>query len=61
MTRVIAPNSVQDLLQHLDVGDEALFARDQVIEKPLGVGLVRVLCAHKVHGDVGVEEDHRGA
>jgi len=43
---------VQDLLQHLGVGNQALAVIDQLFEQPLGVALAGVGGAHEVHGDV---------
>lgn len=43
---------MQDLLQDLGVGHEALAVVDQFFEQPLGVALVRVGRAHKIHGDI---------
>ncbi len=49
---------MQDLLQDLGVSYEALAVVDQFFEQPLGVALVRVGRAHKVHGDVRIDQNH---
>jgi hypothetical protein len=51
--------TMQDLLQHLGIGDEALTVRDALLEESLGVGLVRVHGANEVHRNVGIDQDHR--
>lgn len=43
---------MQNFLEHFCVRDEALPIAHQSFEQPLGVCLVRVRCAHKVHGNV---------
>ena len=43
---------MQDLLQDLGVGDEALAVIDQLFEPSLRVALVGVRRAHEIHGDV---------
>ena len=49
---------MQDLLQDLGVGDEALAVIDQLFEQSLGVALVRVRRAHEIHGDVRIDQNH---
>ncbi len=49
---------VQDLLQNLGIGHEALLVGDATLENPLSVALVGMHGAHEVHGNVGVDEDH---
>jgi len=48
---------VQDLLQDLGIGNEALPVTDQVFEQTLRVGLVRMRCADEVHGDIRVDQN----
>jgi hypothetical protein len=49
---------VEDLLQHLRVGDEPLAVGNAALEELPGVDLVRVIGAHQVHRHVRVDEDH---
>jgi hypothetical protein len=51
--------AVKNLLEHLDVGDEALSLREEPLQHLLCVPLVGVRCPHQVHRNVRVEEDHR--
>ena len=49
---------MQDLLQDLGVGDEALAVIDQLFEQSLCVALVGVRRAHEIHGDVRIDQNH---
>ena len=49
---------MQDLLQNLGVGDQALAVIDQLFEPPLRVAFVGVRRAHKIHGDVRIDQNH---
>ncbi len=49
---------MQDLLQDLGVGDEALAVIDQLFEPSLCVTLVGVRRAHEIHGDVRINQNH---
>jgi len=53
--------AVQDFLEDLGVGHEALALGDQPLERSLRVGLVGVGRTDEVHRDVGVDEDHSGS
>ena len=46
-------------LQHLGVGHQTLPLGDAALQKPLGIGLERMRRPHQVHGNVGVDENHR--
>ena len=50
--------TVENLLEHLDVCDEALRVREQLFQSQLRIPLVGMLRPHQVHRDVRVEEDH---
>ena len=50
--------AMQDLLQYLGVGDEALATIDQLLEQALSVALVGVRRAHQIHGDVRIDQNH---
>ena len=52
--------AVQDLGQHFGVGDEPYALRDERLEAPLSIHLVRVRGADEVHRDIGVDEYHGG-
>ena len=49
--------AVEDLLDHLDIGDQVLRLADETLQRATSVLFVRVSGAHQVHGDVGIEED----
>ncbi len=49
---------MQDLLQDLGVGDEALAIIDQLFEPSLSVALVGVRRAHQIHGNVRIDQNH---
>jgi len=49
---------MQDLLQDLGVGDEALAVTDQLFEQSLCVALVGVRRTHQIHGDVRIDQNH---
>jgi hypothetical protein len=46
--------AMQDLLQHLSIGDEALPLADQPFEQSLCVALVRVRRTDQIHGDIRI-------
>jgi hypothetical protein len=50
--------SVRDLLENFRVGNEALALVDQPSEQPLRVAFVRVGRAQKIHGNVGIDQNH---
>jgi hypothetical protein len=50
--------TMQDLLQHLGVGNQPLSGRDGALERAPGVELMRMRCADQVHRDIRVDEDH---
>ena len=50
--------AVQDLLQYFRVGDQALALADQPFQQPLRVGLVGTGCAHQIHRNIGVNQNH---
>jgi hypothetical protein len=50
--------AMQDLLQDLGVGDEALALVDQLFEQSLRVALVGMRRAHKIHWDVRIDQNH---
>ena len=49
---------MQNLLQDLGVGDQALAVIDQLFEQSLCVALVGVRRAHEIHGDVRIDQNH---
>jgi hypothetical protein len=49
--------AMQDFLQDLGIGNQALPVGDQVFEQSLRVGLVRMRCANELHGDIGVDQN----
>ena len=51
--------AMENLLEHLGVGHEALPLGDAALQEPLRVRLQGMRGPHQVHGDVGVDEDHR--
>ena len=53
--------TVENLLQHLGVSDQSAALGDRSFKESTGVHFVRVLGAHEVHGDVGVDQDHTPA
>src|SRR5579859_8026154 len=50
--------AMQNLLQNFGIGDQALAVIHQLFEPSLGVTLVRVRRSHKIHGDVGIDQNH---
>ncbi len=50
--------SVEDFLEDLGVGDQPSSLGDGPLEKAPRIDLVRVLRAHQVHRNVGVDQDH---
>src|ERR1041385_7000841 len=53
--------AVQDLLEDLAAGHQAPSSADQPLKNALRGDLVGMVRAEKVHGDVGVDEDHEPA
>ncbi len=51
--------AVQDLLHDLGIRHEALSFSNESLENAQGLGLVAMGRPDKVHGDVGIDEDHR--
>ena len=49
--------AVQDLLEHLGVGHQALASRNQAFQEHLGLRFSRVGSPDQVHGEFGVDED----
>jgi len=49
---------MQDLLQDLGVGDEALAVSDQLFQQSLCVTLVGMRRAHEIHRDVRINQNH---
>ena len=49
---------MQNLLQHLGVGHQALAVVHQLFEPSLRIALVGVRRAHQIHGDVGIDQNH---
>lgn len=50
--------TVQDLLQHLGIGDQALPLANQFLEQPLRIALVGVRRTNQIHGNIGVDQNH---
>lgn len=50
--------TVQNLLQNFGVGYEALALVHVFFQQALGIGFVRPRGAHKIHRDIGVDQDH---
>jgi hypothetical protein len=50
--------AVHDFLEHLDVGHQSPALGDAPLEDPLCIDLVWVWCAHQVHRDVRIDQDH---
>src|ERR1700674_1878563 len=50
--------AVQDLLQNLGIRDETLPLANELFKPSLRVGLVNMSSAHKVHGDIRVDQNH---
>jgi hypothetical protein len=51
--------AVEDLLEHLDVRDEALCVREELLQRQQCVPFMGVLRPHQIHRDIRVQEDHR--
>lgn len=49
--------TVQDFLEDLGIGNQALAVADQIFKESLRVGLVRMRCTHQIHRNVGIDED----
>ncbi len=52
---------MKDLLQDLGVGDEPLTIIYQLFEQSLRVALAGVGCAHEIHRNIGIDQNHDGA
>lgn len=53
--------AMQDLLEHLGVGNQALPFGDGPLEQTLRIRLMRVRRPDEVHGEVGIDEDQSGS
>ena len=49
--------TMEDLLKDLGIGDEPTSLSDCALQQTTSVDFVRMLGAHQIHGDVGVDQD----
>jgi len=49
--------AMQDLQEHLDIGDQAFVRVEILIEELPRAPFVRVARPHEIHGNVGIDED----
>ena len=50
--------AMQDFLEYLDIGHQTFAVGDEPFQNHLAVSLVRMRSPNKVHGHVGIDEDH---
>lgn len=53
--------TVEDLLEHFGIRNEALLFREKPLEYLLGIPFVGMRRSHQVHRNVRIEEDHSGS
>jgi len=49
---------MENFLQNFGVGDQSLSLADQSLDQSLCVNFVRMSCAHQIHWNVGVDQNH---
>ncbi len=50
--------AMQDLLQYLGIGNQALALAEEFLDPALRVYLMRVRSAYQVHRNIGIDQDH---
>ena len=58
ITAVHCDVTMENFLQNLGVGDQSLSFANEFLDPSLCVNLVRMGCSHKIHWNIGIDQNH---